>query len=353
MVDVNGREFSSDSANQMDALDLMLRHASLRPDALAIKDQHGSYSYAELLSRVRSAAAGLAAHGVEPGDRVALWLPNSTAFLITALGCLWLGAPFVPLSPDDPLLRLTRAVADCDPGLIVWSDGSGQPSAPDAFGGRRMVDTGSLFEGGNDRVPSQQRDPERDAYLIYTSGTSGMPKGVRTPEAAFRAAITTAADLLELDATSRALCFSPFHFDGSYGTVFPTLVAGGAVVIPSRDQMLYIKPFFTALLEEGITHTGFTPSYLRLLLSWPSAATMSGSSLRTVGLGGEVCDAMDVTRLWELHPTVRVFNRYGPTETTIQVTTYEVTREGCGFRNRPNRMAPPRSEVFHHCRRWT
>ena len=54
---------------------------------------------------------------------------------------------------------------------------------------------------------------------------------------------------------------------------------------------------------------------------------MSRTSLRTVGLGGEVCDATDVASLWELHPTVRVFNRYGPTETTIQVTTYEVSRE--------------------------
>ena len=98
-------------------------------------------------------------------------------------------------------------------------------------------------------------------------------------------------------------------------------------MIPPREQLLYVKPFYTALLEEGITHTGFTPSYLRLLLSWPSAASLSRTSLRTVGLGGEVCDAMDVARLWELHPTVRVFNRYGPTETTIQVTTYEVTRK--------------------------
>jgi acyl-coenzyme A synthetase/AMP-(fatty) acid ligase len=218
-------------------------------------------------------------------------------------------------------------VADCDPVVIVWSDDGGKRLTPPAFEGRRMVDTQSLFESSGGRVPPRQRDSERDAYLIYTSGTSGRPKGVRTPEAAFRMAITTAADLLELDATTRSLCFSPFHFDGSYGTVFPTLVAGGALVIPPRDQMLYIKPFFTALLEEGITHTGFTPSYLRLLLSWPAAASMSDSSLRTVGLGGEVCDAMDIASLWDLRPTLRVFNRYGPTETTIQVTTYEVTRE--------------------------
>lgn len=90
---------------------------------------------------------------------------------------------------------------------------------------------------------------------------------------------------------------------------------------------MFVKPFYTALLEEGITHTGFTPSYLRLLLSWPSAPSLSRTSLETIGLGGEECVAMDVARLWELHPNVRIFNRYGPTETAIQVTTYEITHE--------------------------
>ena len=163
--------------------------------------------------------------------------------------------------------------------------------------------------------------------MIYTSGTTGAPKGVRTPEKAFRMAISSAAELMGLDAATRTLCVSPFHFDGAYGMVFPTLVAGGSLVIPRRERMLMVKPFYTALLEEGITHTGFTPAFLRLLLSWPSLTSRSWSTLQTLGLGGEECVATDVNRLRELNPNLRVFNRYGPTETTIQVTTYEVVQE--------------------------
>jgi acyl-CoA synthetase (AMP-forming)/AMP-acid ligase II len=130
-----------------------------------------------------------------------------------------------------------------------------------------------------------------------------------------------------LDTTTRTLCVSPFHFDGSYGTAFPTLFAGGSLVIPRREQMLFIRPFYRALLEEGITHTGFTLTYLRLLLSSPLSTNLSRSNLRTIGVGGEECLAKDVAMLWDLLPTLRVFNRYGPTETTIQVTTYEILRE--------------------------
>ena len=307
----------------MDALDLMLRHAADRPDALALKDEKASYSYAELLKTVKATAAGLASLGVEPADRVALWLPNSADFLVTALGCLWLGAPFVPLSMDDPPARLARAVEDCDPTVIVVSTGDDHPPDPGAFAGRRVVDTPRLLGGGS--VPRQARDPERDVYMIYTSGTTGSPKGVRTPERAFRMAISSAAELMGLDATTKTLCVSPFHFDGAYGMVFPTLVAGGSLVVPRREKLLFVGPFYAAMRDEGITHTGFTPTYLRLLLSWPSTSP-SWSTLRTLGLGGEECAATDVNRLWELNPNLRVFNRYGPTETTIQVTTYEVVR---------------------------
>jgi len=307
------------------ALRLMLRHADKRPGALALQDEHGRCTYGELAERVVATAAGLASVGVEPGDRVALWLPNSAAFIVTAIACLWLGAPFVPLSVEDPLARLSRTVEDCDPMVIV-SAGVELPGGDPVALGRPVVTVPDLLaEGG--RVPPPASDPERDAYLIYTSGTTGSPKGIRTPEKAFRAAIVSVAGLFGLDDTTRALCVSPFHFDGSFGTAFPTLVAGGALVIPRRERMLFVRPFFAALLEEGITHAGFSPSYLRLLLSFPSSSSLSDSRLRTLGLGGEECAAADVAKLWELVPALRVFNRYGPTETTIEVTTYEVRRE--------------------------
>jgi D-alanine--poly(phosphoribitol) ligase subunit 1 len=310
-----------------DSLSLFMRHAMTRPEALAAEDDAESLTYGQLHERAGVFASGLVALGVVPGDRVALWLPNSVAFVTAALGCLWSGAAFVPLSVDDPPARLERIAYDCDPKVIVahgpLADSTGLWSTRST-----QVDTVLALAGP---VPAPADDPERDAYLIYTSGTTGVPKGVRIPDRAFAWSIMTLASQFGLDPATRALCVSPFHFDGSFGTLFPTLVAGGSVVIPKREELLFVKRFYRAVLGAGITHTSCSPSYLRLVLSSPKLPSLKDSQLRTLGLGGEECVAADLARIWEVLPGLRIFNRYGPTETTIEVTTYEVDRDCVSF----------------------
>jgi D-alanine--poly(phosphoribitol) ligase subunit 1 len=304
-------------------LELVLRHAQVAPGAPAVQDDYEAFTYEELAERAAAIAAGLAAYGVAPGDRVAVDLGNSAAFVTIALGCLWLGAPFVPLSPMDPPGRIARIMADCGPALVVTGGHSGTGAAN--FEGTRAVGVEDLLACSG-AVPDRSADAERDAYLIYTSGTTGVPKGVRIPERAFGWAVSHAARLLRLDGPTRALCVSSFHFDGSYGTVFPTLLSGGSLVIPRREDLLFLKRFFGVVREAGITFTGFSPSYLRLLVGSRQLDRLAGSELRTLALGGEECVAGDVAELWRVLPGLSVFNRYGPTETTIAVTNYEVSR---------------------------
>ena len=308
------------------SVELILRHSNDRPGSLALKDDNVSLTYGELAEQVAAVASGLATLGVEPGNRVALSMPNSAEFIVATLGCLWLGASFVPLSLDDPTARLARTIEDCDPALLVTRSDADPSVDAMTSQGRPVIDMETILASA-DRAPEAATEPDRDAYLIYTSGTTGVPKGIRTPERAFRWAILSAAQIVDLDRTTRTLGVSAFHFDGSFGTAFPTLVAGGALIIPKREDLLFLKRFFSAVLEEGITNTGFSPSYLRLLLSSPLLATLSRSNLGTLGLGGEECVPADLARLWEVLPNLRVFNRYGPTETTIQVTTHEIRRQ--------------------------
>jgi len=315
----------------MDVLELILEKARSQPHHPAAKDPTCDLSYGALEEEAVNLAAGIFRLGVRRGDRVALHLPNSVDFLLASMACMWLGAVFVPLACADPPARLSSIVDDCDPTLVLTADSEqtkGIPD-PDAYAGRPSVPVRAAAVSGLD-PPRREGDEGRPAYCIYTSGTTGRPKGVLISHDAFLCAVRAAVVAMGLRAGTRALCISPFHFDGSFGTLFTTPVAGGALVIPHRESLLWPQTFFKAVIEEQINHTSFSPSYLRLVLSSRRLSELSKTSLRTLALGGEACTRADVEALWSAAPGLRVFNRYGPTESTIAVTTFELTPEILG-----------------------
>ena len=301
----------------------ILDRALADPSHTAVTDLDRELSYEELIDEVARLATGLLDHGVSEGDRVALLIPNSVDFVVAALSSLWVGAIFVPLAITDPTSRLETIVADCAPALVVTSDRDGSEPPP-SLGDARLVLLHELREG--DRAPVPESDAfSRVAYMIYTSGTTGTPKGVQIGNAAFAAAVRSIIDALGITRATRTLCVSPFHFDGSYANLFPTLAAGGTVVIRPREALLFPRTFFNTVQLEKITYSGFTPSYLRLLLASPQVGNLGNSTLEMIALGGEAISVTDLRAFWAQLPSIRVFNRYGPTEATIAVTNVELT----------------------------
>jgi D-alanine--poly(phosphoribitol) ligase subunit 1 len=318
-----------------DVLENIVEQASAGPDMPAVKDLETELSYADLCAEAARLASGLSASGVVEGDRVALFLPNSVDFVVAALASLWVGAIFVPLSVADPEARLASIVADCKPALIVRSAEVGDDDhlpLSDSFGGSPIVSVAELRASSGDDLPDPLPASSRIAYAIYTSGTTGSPKGVLIGSPAFGAAVQATSQALDLNRSTRTLCVSPFHFDGSFGTLFPTLFSGGSVVIRPREALLFPRTFFNAVAKEEITYTGFSPSYLRILLASPQMAKLTDTPLDVIALGGEASSLTDIRSVWAAAPQIRVFNRYGPTETTIAVThvllTPEMTADG-------------------------
>jgi D-alanine--poly(phosphoribitol) ligase subunit 1 len=309
-----------------DVLQAILDQAVAGPDRLAVRDLDRELTYAALRDEAAQLGAGLAARGVVEGDRVGVLLPNSVDFVSTALACLWIGAIFVPLAVTDPVARLATIVGDCAPAAVVTADTISHELGELNLDEGRIVSLTEL-----DRATSPQSGPiaasPRPAYAIYTSGTTNTPKGVLIGNRAFGAAVQATSNALGLGLGTRTLCVSPFHFDGSFGTLFPTLYSGGAVIIRPRDALLFPRTFFNAVTKEEITYTGFSPSYLRLLLASPLLSRLSDSALDVIALGGEASSIADIRSLWAAAPKTRVFNRYGPTETTIAVTHVHLTPE--------------------------
>jgi D-alanine--poly(phosphoribitol) ligase subunit 1 len=309
----------------------ILGYAATDPGRPCLSDPSTTLNYGQLAVEVDLFGSGLWSAGVRPGDRVALDIPNSVDFALSSLACLAIGAIFVPLPVSDPAARRRALVEDCDPKLIVVSDSLAgrEPAEGRSTGdypGRLTTTTGALRAAGGRDVP-RATDPDRPAYCIYTSGTTGTPKGVLIGQQSFALAVCRAAALFGLSQESRGLCVSPFHFDGSFGTLYPVPAAGGSLVIPPREYLLAPRNFVRTVLEEQVTHTSFSPTYLRLLLSSRRVGDLRHSSLQSIALGGEACSMSDLRRLKELLPDIRLFNRYGPTEATIAVTTFAIPDE--------------------------
>jgi D-alanine--poly(phosphoribitol) ligase subunit 1 len=309
-----------------DILHSIIGRANTEPDHVAVEDLDVELTYAELIDAAARLAAGLSARGVREGDRVALLLPNSVDFVVAALASLWIGAIFVPLAVTDPERRLTAIVSDCAAAIVIEVDEAGRDVVRASLGGSPVVSIGALRE---DRAPIAEALPAsaRVAHAIYTSGTTGTPKGVLIGNPAFLAAVKSIAAALRLTRSCRTLCVSPFYFDGSFGTLYSTLFAGGTAIIRPRDALVFPRTFFNTVAAESITCTGFSPSYLRILLASPQLATLTDSTLEIIALGGEACSIADIRTLWAVAPNIRVFNRYGPTESTIAVSDLEVTPE--------------------------
>jgi amino acid adenylation domain-containing protein len=310
-----------------DILSCIVEQARTGPDLPAVKDLDRALSYHQLVDEVAQMAAALEALGVGEGERVALHLPNSVDFVVAALASLWLGALFVPLAMTDPDARVDAIVADCSPVIVVVGDQEESGRRASSSGGPQRVRYADLRASSSASPAPCAVASDTVAYAIYTSGTTGSPKGVLISHGAFFAAVRSTAGALGLGRLTRTLCVSPFHFDGSFGTLFPTLFAGGAVVIRPREALLFPRTFFKAVKSEGITYTGFSPTYLKLLLATPQIGELNSGTLEIIALGGEACVLADLKALWEAVPQVRVFNRYGPTETTIAVTHVELTAD--------------------------
>ena len=305
----------------------VLKHGSSQPFHPAAKDLAKHLTYRELCDAAGTVGLRLAERGVREGDRVALHVPNSVDFLLAALGSLWAGATFIPLAVGDPEARHRLILDDCRPSLVIKATrGEDVPALPDSLDQYRSVDISELLEPApRSPQPPVPEIPGRAAYVIYTSGTTGTPKGVQVSCKAFATAVLAAAKALDLGPQTRALCVSPFHFDGSYATLFSTLVAGGSTVMRPRDALLFPRTFFAAIADENITYASFSPSYLRLLCASKKLECLASTRLEIIALGGEALSVADAQVLWTAIPGIRLFNRYGPTETTIAVTDFELT----------------------------
>ncbi len=289
----------------------------VHPQAEALRFGGRSLSYAELGARVAGINAALKAAGVQPGQRVGLYLRRGLDLPAAMLGVFAAGAAYVPLDPAFPRGRLLHMADDAELDVLLCDDPASVPA--ELAEGRRCLTPSAIASVAQFDAALWPVDPEALAYVLYTSGSTGKPKGVAVRQrnvASFLAAMQVEPGLAAGD---RLLAVTTPSFDISVLELLLPLTVGATCVIASEDEAKNPPLLWPLLRGERCTHLQTTPSVLQM---WLSDGELSDLAGRCVLLGGEGLPAALAARLL---PVVKaLWNMYGPTETTVWSSCWRV-----------------------------
>lgn len=291
---------------------------SLSRQALQYEDQ--AFDYAWLEAESNRLARALRNQGVTAEVTVGLCLDRSPEFAVAVLAVLKAGGAFVPLDPKWPAERQAFVLADSGACcLLAHAPVAGFEGPTIGFGDDaewRRESTGPL---------AVEVDPAQAAYLIYTSGTSGTPKGVVVSHGAIANYVQGVLDTIEPSAEASMAMVSTVAADLGHTTLFGALCSGRTLHLLSADRVMDAEAFAGYMAEHQADVLKIVPTHLAGLLQVEDPARVLPKE--ALVLGGEALPADLVRRVRELAPHCRLFNHYGPSESTVGVLATQVADE--------------------------
>jgi amino acid adenylation domain-containing protein len=324
---------------------LLERAAATRPAHIAVEDRDRQINYDDLDARANQLARRLQALGVRRGDRVAMFMDKSVEAVVAVYGILKSGGAYVPLDPQAPLARLAYIASNCEVRCLV-SESAKASSWPALIAGAPSIEAvvsldhepaSSAVANSAARPISDRAAVDRElphpvetsaidldvAYILYTSGSTGEPKGVTLTHRNAMAFVEWAVDAFSVGPHDRLSSHAPFHFDLSVFDLYATVMAQATVVLVPPKASLFPIEIKRFIERTGVTVWYSVPSVLTQLVLRGGLAPGELPSLRAVLFAGEVFPTKFLRPLMALLPSVRFVNLYGPTETNV-CTWYDV-----------------------------
>jgi amino acid adenylation domain-containing protein len=306
----NLTDVAYDSSQTM--VSMLRNQAKATPDQTAVVYQNIKLSYQELDTLTDRLAKHIKSYGIGQENIVPILLAKSEYMVISAIAVLKAGAAYQPLDPTYPIERIDFMIKDTSARLMI-ADEKLLHLLPDYQG--QLIFTNAIYTLPDTDIVLSDPQPEDLFIVLYTSGSTGVPKGVMLEHRNLVCFCAWYHRYYDLDQTSRVAAYASFGFDASMMDTYPVLTSGGTLYIIADEIRLDLLRLNDYLEENGVTHAFMTTQVGRQF-----ADTISNHSLKHLSTGGEKLASIDP-------PGYHFHNLYGPTETTIIATSFLVDRK--------------------------
>ncbi|MFJ5985374.1 amino acid adenylation domain-containing protein [Lentzea sp. NPDC092896] len=304
-------------------LDLFETQTASTPDRIAVRLGETGLSYAELDASANQLAHRLRAAGVGADVRVALYLERGLEMVVAVLGVLKAGGAYVAIDQRNPKDRISAVLSEVDAPVVLTLDRV-RHRLPSATAEIWPVD-GVHAQAGAPAGPGSGLDPENVAYVTYTSGSTGGPKGIAMPHRAVVNLLSWQAAHygMSQDDPPRTLQFASLAFDVSVQDMFSTWMVGGEVVLITEDERLDLARLHGVLESQRVRRLFIPAPALQQVAAGYREAGAAPAALRTIISGSEQFMATPDVRQLARVAGMSLHNEYGPSETHV-VTCYDL-----------------------------
>ncbi|KUI61972.1 Polyketide synthase-nonribosomal peptide synthetase [Cytospora mali] len=299
--------------------------ATQHPNDIAVKDGLGTeLSYSNMQQRINTISKSLITAGVKQGSRVAVFQEPTVDWVCSLLGIWHAGATYIPMDLRSSLSRLAVVAGAAKPTAILCHEATEQ-SVPELNCKAKVINVSQLAP--SDKTITSKAKLEAEAVVLYTSGSTGVPKGIILRHSAFKNTIYGLTKQYNIG-REKVLQQSAYTFDFSLDQILCGLVNGGTVYVVPKESRGDPVEISKIILNEGITYTRATPSEYTSWLSYGADYLKTASQWRFAWGGGEMMTNALRQGIEELHlPGLKLYNSYGPGE-TITCTKTEIPYEG-------------------------